>query len=801
MIMKFSFNWLKELVEIKKSPQEIAEMLTMHFTEVDAIEELGKNLENVVVGKVLDILPHPNADKLKIPIVDIGNKRFKIVCGAPNLESGKLVAVALPGARLAGGVEIKKAEIRGVESSGMICTEDELGLGSDHSGIMILPDNLNVGENLAKALGLDDIIFDISILPNRPDAFSHLGLAREIAAITRERVKSTEFRLEEGEEKTEKFISVEIKNPELCPRYIARYLRGVKIGPAPDFIQKRLSACGMRPINNVVDITNYVMLLFGQPLHAFDASKISGKGIKKIIVRKARDGEKIKTLDNEERNLFSDVLVIADSSGPIAIAGVMGGAETEIDERTTDVILESASFSGPAIRRGASKLGLRSEAVMRFEKNLDENLTVIASEYAAYLMTKYASGEILRGAIDVYPRPKKPKAVILEIPRLQKILGIDIKIGEASQILSALEFEVKKISNDILEVGVPSFRDHDVTREEDLIEEVARIYGYEKFSKNLPYGVMRPSEKNPDLELEARTKNIFTGLGFWEVYNKSFLGKELIEKVGLRPDDHIRVANPLSLEHEFMRTSLVPLLLENSVLNLKNRSEIKLFELGRIFEKEVKKENWVKGISEGIRLSAILTKAEGDLIYPEAKEMLDCFLRQIDFIDWWYDPLYLDSKTIFWHKGRTAVLKTGEKKIGVIGEVHPEILTKFDINQRVAVIDLNFKKILDHIKREKKIKPFSRFQQSEFDLAFVVDRLTLVGDLEKALRAGIDPLVKNFKVFDIYEGAPLPEGKKNIAIRFELGALDRNLNDKEIEEVKSKIIDLIEKKFRAKLRA
>ncbi|MCK4525390.1 MAG: phenylalanine--tRNA ligase subunit beta, partial [Candidatus Andersenbacteria bacterium] len=637
--MKISYNWLKEFVEINISPEKLAEVLTMHSFEVENIIYQGEGLDGVVVGEILEVKKHPDADKLNLVKVNIGkDKILEVVCGAPNVEVGQKVAVALVGAELPGGFKIEKRKVRGVESSGMICAEDELGLGEDHEGIMVLDNNLKIGTPIKKALNLNDAIFEIDILPNRAhDCLCHLGVAREIAAILGLSIKYQVLSIKQNLK--DSFLNIKIEDEKLCRRYSAIVVRNIEIKDSPAWLKNKLESCGVRPINNIVDITNYVMLAFGQPMHAFDADKLNGK----IVIRSAKKGEKILALDDEIYKLNKDELVIADEKNPIAIAGVMGGKDTAVDENTKNIIFESANFDCTNIRRTAKQLKLSSESSYRFEREIDPEITMPALNKAVEMAKDLAGGKIEEDIADIYPSPVQQKELEFKFERIKNLLGVEVVKKEVTRILKSLDFEVA-VNNEIIKVKVPTYR-IDIERANDIIEEIGRIYGYENIPEVAPEVEMRSVAGDKILSLEKDLRIISEGLGFCEIYNYSFVSEKDINNLGLKIEDHLELQNPLSEEHKFLRISVLPYLLKNVEKNLKYKDSFMLFEMGRIYLKSNNKLPNEKRIFAGIMVDKNIKNS----LFYGLKGQVEILLSKLGIDKLIYQEI--KSAEPFWHKG------------------------------------------------------------------------------------------------------------------------------------------------------
>ncbi len=826
--MKISYNWLKEFVDVKLTPEKLAEKLTMHSFEVENIIYQGKELENIVVGEVLEKEKHPNADRLsvvKVKIrkeggwtskedeIEVGPPVLKIVCGAPNVDVKQKVLVALVGAKLPNGMVIEKRKVRGVESCGMVCAEDELGLSDNHKEIMVLDKNLKVGTMAKEVLSLDDVIFEIDILPNRAhDCLSHLGVAREIAAIMGKSIKYQVLSIKQNFKSD--ILNVKIENEELCRRYSAVVINNVEVKNSPNWLKSRLESCGVRPINNIVDIANYAMLALGQPMHAFDKDKLKTKNekrktefnnkLKEITIRRAKKGEKMLALDDKTYKLDESDLVIADETGAIAIAGVMGGKDTAVDENTKNIIFESANFQGSGIRKTSQRLKLASESSYRFEREIDPELTIKAVEMAVKLTKELANGNVNEEIIDVYPNPVKAGEIKFDFSRIEKLVGIEIEKEEVKEILQSLQFEVFE-SGGKLKVAIPTFR-IDVEKVNDIIEEIARIYGYENIPELNALIEMKSVAQNKDLEMEKTVKEIFEGMGFAEVYNYSFVGEKDIKGINLSANNHLELQNPLSEELKFMRTSLLSGLINNARENLKHKDKFQLFELGRVYLKSDKSRIANRFHSLEARtmepadilpnekkvLAGIVVdkNKESDLFY-KIKGQAEKLLEKLGF-----DKLNfaeIGKAELFWHKGRSAEIFSKNKSIGRIGEIHPSALSAFGIESRAGYFEFCLESLLVPDSDSKKYKKINRFPEIKLDLSVVFDEGVKWADIEKAIIKTDSKLIKNIEPFDIYCGKNLGKNKKSVAFRITYQAEDRTLEDEEVGVIQEEIIKELEK--------
>lgn len=781
--MKISYKWLKDFVEIEKSPEELAKVLTSHSFEVEGVEELGAGLDKVVVGEVTFKDKHPDADKLSVTKVKVSEaETLDIVCGAPNVEVGQKVAVALVGAELPNGMKIEERKVRGALSQGMICAEDELGLGKDHAGIMVLDADLKIGTPVREALGLDDSILDIDVLPNRAhDCLCHLGVAREIAAITGKELKRLEPAPAEERSKNE-LLEVEIREKEFCRRYSAGVVRGITVKESPDSIKSRLASVGLRPINNIVDITNYIMFAYGQPMHAFDAEKVKGK----IIVRKAKAGEKLLALDDKEYELTENDLVIADEEKPLAIAGVIGGKDSAVSAETKDIIFESANFFGTNIRKTAQRLKIMTDSSHRFEREIDPNLTMPCLREAVRLAKEYAGGEVTGEIIDVYPAPRSPKVIELGYGRIENLLGINIPLEEALSALRSLGMEAVSEGQSI-RVAVPTFR-IDIEQTNDIIEEVARIYGYDKIPAKLTEVAMAQVRQSRMWELEREAKAACKGLGMSEVYNYSFIGEKDVEDFHLSGFEYVELQNYLSEDAKIFRMSLMPRLVKNVRENLKYRDSVALFEEGRVAVKAADSLPVEKKVLSGVMASKA---AEGEKLFFLGKGKVEAMLGSLGLKDARYEALGDDIS--FWHTGRAARILVEGQLVGRLGEIHPQILAGLDLPERVFGFEIYLEELLSVRKEEGEFKGINKLPTSEFDLAVVVDRELEWQKIRDAITGLGEERIVSATPFDVYAGESIAAGKKSIAFKVVCQAEDRTLSDEEIKGVMDRIVEILEK--------
>ena len=798
--MKITCNWLKDYVDYSWDWPELVERLTMAGLEYEGVDDLGKRLDGVVVGRVEACRPHENADRLTVCEVDVGSAVNTIVCGAPNVAAGQTVAVALPGCTLPGGLVIKKAKIRGVESHGMICAEDELGLGDDHDGIMVLEDNLEIGSPFAAAVGLDDVIIDFEITPNRPDCLSLFGIAREVQVLTGNPLRPPQFALAESGVPTAEEVQIDIDVPDDCPRYVGRVVRGVKVGPSPTWLQRRLQAVGQRPINNIVDITNFVLLELGHPLHAFDLAKLDEK---RIVVRRARGGETLETLDGNERELDEDMLVIADSVKPVALAGVMGGANSEVSATTTDILLESAYFAPSRVRLAKARLGLATEAALRVERGADWDAPVRAIERAAALIAEIAAGRVAPGALDAYPKPGRRPEISLRVERANRLLATDLDAAAMIQTLERLGCAVEEASPATgdnapspLRVTVPSFRP-DLTREADLIEEIGRIYGFDRIEGSQAASGPWLTQRDPHLALRRVARHKLLGLGLDEVVSNSIVESRWLELAGAT-EGAVRLANPPTEAQNALRTTLVPSLLDAARRNFNQRAPgVAVFELGKCFAAGAELPN------EELRLAALWAgrvsaspwaahAREADFF--DLKGLLEVLVAAPDLRCERIDHPALRT-------GHCARVFLADEAIGWLGQISPDLCAAFDLERQVHIFEIAFDALAHHwLGRNRAFAALPKFPPIERDLAVVVREDITTADLVAAMREAAPGTVETIEVFDLYQGEQIEQGHKSLAFAIRLRDPERTLQDAQADAATDAMLKSLETHFSAHLR-
>ena len=792
--MKVSLKWLSEYTAVPEDLKAFCDRLDLTGTGVEGVEKTGEAFEGVVVGHVLTCEPHPDSDHMHVVTVDVGAEEpVQIVCGAPNIAADIKVPVALVGAVLPGDFKIKKSKLRGVVSCGMCCSKRELGLGQDHTGIWVLPEDAPVGQSMADFMSAGDTVLDLEITPNRPDCLSMVGMAREAAATFGERLNYPDTACqEETEKKAADFIQVEIREPELCRRYAARIVTDVKIGQSPWWLQKRLMYAGMRPINNIVDITNFVMLEFGQPIHAFDIRQIADS---KIIVERAAEGEKFTTLDNTERTLTDDMLLIKDGKRGVAIAGVMGGLNSEIEADTTTILVESANFNGDSVRATSKKLGLRTEASSRFEKGIDPNLCQAAADRVCRLIEILGCGKVATGTVDVYPKEFEAKPIDVRVDRVNKVLGIELPASEMIRIFESLEMKVEG-DGPILKVTPPTVR-QDMISEVDFIEEVARMYGYDNLPVTLPKG-NQESGKSRERALMDLARDTLCALGLNEVQTYSFVSPKGVDQVRIDEDSweraFVKILNPLGEENSVMRTILTPNMLEVMGRNYSRKIEnVKAFEIGSTFMANLMDPEQLPDEMTGLCIGLY---GEGTTFFTLKgilTELLKILgIRDITFVS--------ESEYGVYHPGRCARIRVGEEELGIMGEVYPDVAEEFGIGTRAYVCELFFDAIIRHANVEKHYEPLPKYPSTSRDIALLVDEDVQVGDIEKVIREKGRPILESVKLFDVYRGKQVAEGKKSAAFALTYRDKNKTLTDEEVAKVHESVLEALKNEVNATLR-
>ena len=802
--MNVTYNWLKEFVDFDATPEELAALLTMLGLEVESLEKLGEELDDVVVAQVEEKRQHPNADKLSLCRVNNGKEVLDVVCGAQNFSQGDIVALAQIGAVLPGDFKIKRSKIRGEESCGMLCSEKELGLAAESAGIMVLPPSIApLGTPLFTALGRKDTLFEIGLTPNRSDCLSVIGIARDIAAKLALKLKYPCSTLIEGLENVDSVIGVSIENSGLCPRYAARYISGCTITPSPEWLVKRLNAIGVRSINNVVDITNLIMMETGQPLHAFDCDRLSGK---RIVVRSAEEGELFTTLDNQQRILKLTDLVICDAERPVALAGIMGGLNSEIENSTTSILLESAFFRPATIRKTAKRLGLHTESSHRFERGIDIDSVTRSLDRAAFLIVELAGGVHAQGCIDVYPGKSNREAIMFRPEKANELIGIDLERQEIINILTSLECQVSQCPDGSVSVIPPHYR-IDIEREIDLIEEIARLNGYDKIPATMP--IARVISDRPTLhqETEKRVRDLLVNIGMTEIINFSFTSPDAASKLLLCDDDPrcfaIKLANPLVDEQSVMRTTLLPGLLETVARNMNFRSlDLKLFEIRRVYlpgadENMPHEPLCIVGAITGSRDGDGWSRPHEQVDFFDAKGIVETVLDVLDIgkVSW-----ITEKPETYYHPGKSCRIFAGRDCIGSVGELHPSVQKNFGIEKPVYCFELDFEKLVKLSRAKKTITAPSRFPDSTRDIAMLIPEELAASKIVECVRAVKSKEIEQVQIFDVYRGKGVPDGHKSVAVRIRYRSLERTLAEEEITTLHNKIISNLVDKLQVTLR-
>jgi len=802
--MKISLSWLSNYVAIDMDIDHLVDALTMVGLEVESVSDRYDYLENVLVGKVTAITDHPNAEKLKVCELDIGDRGIRVICGAPNTENGMLVPVALPGTVFPDGNILGQSVIRGIKSEGMICSDMELGLGLDAGKIMALESKLPVGSKLYDALDLSDKVIEIDLTPNRPDCLSIIGIAREIAGIQKSALTYPDYDIIDPEDDIAKLTSVQIEAPDLCPRYAARLVTDITVEPSPYWLQDRLMSVGLRPINNIVDITNFVMLETGQPLHAFDFDQLAEN---RIVVRTAAQGESFTTLDQKQRQLDDKMLMICDGQKSVAIGGVMGGLNSEIENFTTRVLIESAYFNPISIRKTSKQLGLSSDASYRFERGVDPQGTIKALNRATRLMLEIAGGNLVSGLIDAHPKPVPDRTIQLSTHNTNRLLGTEFTADEITSLLESIEFDVDKNDSQILAVAPPSFR-VDVMRPEDLMEEVARLSGYNNIPLTYP---QMPAQAKPILKIlnvRNRIKRLMAGLGFSEAITYSFIARDSCDRLELKDGDlrrkTVAILNPLTEEQAVMRTSLIPGLLETMHRNLaQQEKDLKLFEIGKVYfaqgaDRLPEEEEMLAGLWSGLRYDASWHGKEVACDFFDLKGVVESLLQTLGVANIEFSGL-ADIACSYTRPGYSAQVQAGNQPVGYMGEVHPHILNNFDVKQTTYIFELNINQLLTVIPDLKKSQPIPKFPAVTRDATLIVDHGVESQSVLKHVEQLDEALIEDLHLFDVFAGDPIPAGKKSISLRIVYRSSTRTLEDEEINQLHKAITGKVIRKFNASL--
>ena len=800
--MKVGVEWLKDYSDIDIDVKELSEILTMTGSKVEGYESKGNDIKNVVVGKILEIEKHPDADKLVVTKVDVKDEILQIVTGAKNIKVGDIIPIAKIGSELPGNIKIKKGSLRGVDSCGMMCSIGELGLTLEdmpnqiENGIMILPKEYEskLGEDIVDVLDLRDDIIEFEITPNRPDCLSVEGLGRETAVSLNKEYKNPNKNIDKLKiEKKDEIegLKVTIDAPDLCYRYVARIVKNVVIKESPDWMRRRLKSCGVRPINNIVDITNYVMLEMGQPMHAFDINSIENKH---IIVRRAKNGEILKTLDGVDRKLDDSMLVISDEKKIDAIAGVMGGENSEIEKDTEMVVFESAVFNGGSIRMTAKKIGLRTEASSRYEKGLPQENALRAVNRAVELVELLGAGEVIDGVIDEYPEKQKEIKIEFNPTRINNLLGINISEDTMINILNRLDIKV------VDGYCIPPYYRQDIEQDADIAEEILRIYGYDKLESSLENSGNTVGGRSIYQKMEDNIKNMLVNKGFSEICTYGFINPEELEKSNILENSElykevIKIRNPISEDYSIMKTSVIPTMMKTISSNYaKKNDNLKLFEYDKVYKDKSNIENNELPNEEQILTIAITGKEEK---FYDLKGIVENVLETVNLNR--YDISRYSENTSY-HPGKTAIIKMGNDPIIIMGQIHPIVQENYNIIDKVYIAEINMKKLEKYSRKEKKYVPIPKYPAVERDIAVLVDENVEVLKIEKLIKAKSKKILEEVNLFDIYRNEKIGENKKSVAYALKFRAKDRTLKDEEISEVMENIIKALKDELGAELR-
>lgn len=810
--MQVSIKWLKDYIDFTETPEQLADKLTMAGIPVENVVDPGEGLEKVVTGRIEKLEPHQNSDHLQICTMNVGlAENIIIVTGAQNVAEGQVVPVAMVGAHLPNGMKISKGKLRGVASNGMLCSAQELKLDLEKlpeeqkTGIFILPSDTPVGIPAKDVLGLNDVVLEFELTANRADCFSVFGLVREIAAITGNKPHFPEIKVNEDDNtKLNDIFSVEIADPDLCSRFSTRMLKNVKIGPSPEWMQQRLEGAGIRSINNVVDVTNFVMIELGHPMHAYDYDKITGK---KLIARRAIEGEELHTLDDTSRKAKGKMLVIADSEKAAGLAGIMGGFETEITDTTTTVVLESADFYGPCIRRTARACGLSSEASGRFERGVDSETTIKALDRAAQLLQEMGACTVCEGIVDVYPNPKQANYVTFTPEQINNHLGTNIAKDVMLNIITSVGFDVTKDENDEITVKVPSWR-NDVTCMADISEEIARLHGFDKIKSTLPNGVSMQGTQSAKQTFIDKVKASLSSQELYETISFALTNEETFNKLNIPQDSPLRKAvpimNPLSDEYPLVRTTLLSSIFDNLARNLARKNDdVALFEVGSVFFPKALPVTELP--DEVVKIAGAITGRRNAQGWNQTNDMVD-FYDAKGIIEELLANLRVTRYTVeagthyTMHPGKTALFKKGRDVIATVGEVHPAVLSAYGITKPVYIFELDATIVMKYMAKDLKYKALPKYPATSRDLAMLVDVDVNAADIEKAMTKAAGQNLTQITLFDVYTGKQVEEGKKSLAFSLTFQSNDKTLTDAEIDPAIEKIVAKLQKDFNANLR-
>ena len=802
-------KWLREFVAHDLSAQEVSELLTMTGLEVDAVVQRHQGLGPVVIAQVTQVEPHPNADKLRLATVEHGGEPLTVVCGAPNVRPGMFSVLARQGAELPGGFKVGKAKIRGVESRGMLCSARELGIGDDHSGILDLPGPLTPGVGVVEALNLEDQVLEISVTPNRGDALSVLGVARDLAAALGLPITMPRIEFEEYDPPMDAQASVTLVDPQGCPRYAARLVNRITIAPSPLWMMDRVQAAGMRPINNVVDVTNYVLMELGQPLHAFDFTNLEGR---RIVVRQAEEGETFVTLDGQERKLSAGMLLICDGKRPVALAGIMGGLNSEVEPTTNQVLIEAAFFDPLLTRRTSKRLGLSTEASFRFERAIDQDGCATAADRAAQLMAELAGGQVARGIIDAYPTPRQPRVLPLSVKRTAAYLGLPLTREQVVTPLVNLGLTVEQGPDDDSLLVTPTAARTDLERPVDLTEEVARVHGYDNIPAKMPVVAMDSSPRARRQVLRNRARDLMAAQGFDEVINLSYAHPAWVDMLSLPQDDPrrrvVKLMNPLSEDQSVLRTSLLPGLFSVARHNLSHRVErVAIFEVGNCFwlregEKLPQEPARLAGVLCGLADTVAWWAGERPVSLAHGRGAVEYLVSGLGFTEIEFAPL--EPTPPYLEPGTACVLLLDGRPAGETGCLAPKVAHAFDLEKEAIFFDLDFDLLVEQAPQRRGYTPLPRYPEVIYDVALVVDNQVGAGGILAEARAfdqaGAQRWLTQVELFDLYRGKPLDKDQKSLGLRFTYRDLERTLTEEEVLPVHQALVEHLLERFAAKLR-
>ena len=800
--MKIPLSWLKDYIDLDGIELgDLCNAMTMLGLEIESVEETGAEIQNVVVGKIISLEPHPDADKLVVCKTDVGEEEpAQIVCGATNMKVGDKVPTAKVGGTLPGGFEIGKRKMRGVKSAGMMCSAKELGLGDDHSGLLILPEDLEIGQDVRGPLGLSETVLEIEVTPNRNDWSGLIGIARELSAFYERPLKTPDIKLNTCNEKASDVSSVTIDAPDLCNRYIGRIIKGIKIGPSPEWLQKRLIDAGQRPISNVVDITNYVLLETGHPLHAFDLNKLNEN---RIVVRRAKAGETIKTIDQEERRLDDEMLVIADASVPVAVAGVMGGFDSEVGDDTVDLFIESAYFNPSSIRRTSRTLNLISEASQRFQRGADVDMCPLACDRCCELILEIAGGQLLDETLDEYPTTTQVPDIKLDHDLITQKIGIDVPPETHKNYLERLGFCITETVDGVSTVAVPNRR-HDATRPADLIEEIVRLHGFDNVQATLPRIPKTETVYAPQYHALQKLRTDLTSFGLTEIYTWAFASTQDLENANLTDAlaASIPIENPLSEKHALMRPTLIPSVLNVASANIRrNVRDVAIFELAPVYRKS----DGGEGRTQLDTLTIALSGRAAAPYWTDEERQSDVYelkgiVEEVAALLGSEEPTFASTDHPTFAPGECASVSAKGNIIGHIGRINITVATAYEIQQDIYLAEIQVKSLVPKKTKFAKYEAVPEHPASLRDMAVVVDSTIPVGELQITAQKAGGKLLQRVDLFDIYSGEQVPDGKKSVALNLVFQSPERTLTDKDTEKSWNKILKTFQHKYNAELR-